>query len=165
MDLAKLLNTEKTYLNFETTFKSVLDKHAPEKKKTLRANSKPYVTKAMRKAIMKRSELATKLRKNPTEENSKAFKKQRNFCSRLYKKERKKYFDNLDLRKITDNKEFWKTVKPFMSNKNSLTQKISLKEGDQIVSDDAEVANLLNKHFVESVSILAEVILQPKCSK
>ena len=67
---AKLQNIEKTYLNFETTFKSVLDKHAPEKKKTLRANSKPYVTKAMRKAIMKRSELATRLRKNPTEENT-----------------------------------------------------------------------------------------------
>ena len=81
---AKLQNTEKTYLNFETTFKSVLDKHAPEKKKTLRANSKPYVTKDMRKAIMKRSEIATRLGKSPTEENSRAFKKQRNFCSRLY---------------------------------------------------------------------------------
>ena len=54
---------------------------------------------------MKRSELATRSRKNPTEENSKAFKKQRNFCSRLYRKERKKYFDNLDLQKITDNSE------------------------------------------------------------
>ena len=28
---AKLQNIEKTYSNFETTFKSVLDKHAPEK--------------------------------------------------------------------------------------------------------------------------------------
>ena len=62
----------------------------------------------MRKAIVKRSELATRLRKNPTKENSKAFKEQRNFCNRLYKKERKRYFENLDLRKIADNKEFWK---------------------------------------------------------
>ena len=44
-----------------------------------------------------------------------------------------------------------------MSNKNSLTQKKSLKEGHRIVLDDAEVANLLNKHFVESVSELARV--------
>ena len=44
-----------------------------------------------------------------------------------------------------------------MSNENSPTQKIYLREGDQIVLDDAEVANLLSKHFVKSVSKLAEV--------
>ena len=39
----------------------------------------------------------------------------KNFCSRLYKKERKKYYANLDIRNITDNKKFWKTVKPLFS--------------------------------------------------
>ena len=56
----------------------MLDKHAPMKKKTLRANEKPYVTKAMRKVIMKRSELATKYRRNPTEDNLRAWKKHKN---------------------------------------------------------------------------------------
>ena len=46
---------------------------------------------------MKRSVLATKCRAKPNEDNQKTFKKQRNFCNRLYKKERKKYHDNLDL--------------------------------------------------------------------
>ena len=105
----------------------------------------------MRKAIMKRSELATKYRTRPTEENKKAFKKQRNFCNRLYKKERQKYYENLDLRKINDNKKFWSTVKPLMSNKGPNSQKISLKEGDKLVTDDIEIANVLNKHFVNSV--------------
>ena len=61
---AKPQNIEKIYLKFETTFESILDKHALETKKSLRANSKPCVTKAMRKAVMKISELATRLRKN-----------------------------------------------------------------------------------------------------
>ena len=78
---------------------AVLDKHAPLKQKTLRANNKPYVTKNMRKAIMRRSELATRVRANPTDENKKEYKKQRKFCSRLYKKERRKYYENLDLTK------------------------------------------------------------------
>ena len=51
----------------------------------------------MKKAIMKRSELATGLRKNLTEENQKSYRIQQNF-SRLFKKERKKYFENVDLR-------------------------------------------------------------------
>ena len=50
------------YNEFDDTFNKVLDKHAPTKTKLLRANHKPYVTKAMRKPIMKRSELASKYR-------------------------------------------------------------------------------------------------------
>ena len=45
--------------------------------------------KAMRTAIMKRSELITKLKAEPTDLNKKAFKKQKKFCNSLYKKERK----------------------------------------------------------------------------
>ena len=93
----------------------MLDRNAPDKKKELRADSKPYVTKAMWKAIIKRSELATKYLARPNEENQKAFKNQRNFCNRLYKKEQRKYYDNLDLRKITGKRKFWNTVKPFLS--------------------------------------------------
>ena len=144
------------YDSFEAIFDNVLDKHAPKKRKAIRANSKPYVTKAMRKAIMKRSELATKYCSKPTMENQRAFKKQRNFCNRLYKKERKRYYENLDLNNITDNKKFWNTVKPFLSNKGKCSQKISLKEGEELITDDAEVANILNKHFVNSVRCLAE---------
>ena len=141
---------------FEEIFENVLDKHAPKKTKIIRANNKPYVTKAMRKAIMKRSELATKFRNRPTDDNKKAFKKQKNFCNRLYKKERRKYYEKLDLRKITNNRNFWDTIKPFLSNKTSTSQQISLKEGDKIVTDETEVSNVLNKHFINSVRCLAE---------
>ena len=45
------------YTSFEENFLGVLNKRAPLKKKVLRANHAPYVTKALRKAIMKRSYL------------------------------------------------------------------------------------------------------------
>ena len=60
----------------------------------------------MRKAIMKRSKLAIKFSNRPTDDNKKAFRKQKNFCNRLYKKERRKYYEKLDLQKITDSKKF-----------------------------------------------------------
>ena len=84
---SELEKIDSKYESFEDTFTALLDIHAPMKKKILRANEKPYVTKAMRKAIMKRSELATKYRRNPTEDNLRAWKKHKNFCSNLYKKE------------------------------------------------------------------------------
>ena len=45
------------YNHFEQIFLEILNIHAPIKKKLLRANHVPYMTKALRKAIMKRSEL------------------------------------------------------------------------------------------------------------
>ena len=67
----------------------MLDKHAPLKKKFVRGNQAPYMTKQLRKTIMRRSELESKYLKNKTIDNKTKFKKQNNFCSKLYKKERK----------------------------------------------------------------------------
>ena len=45
------------YKHFEQIFLDVLNTHAPIKRKLLRANHVPYMAKALRKAIMKRSDL------------------------------------------------------------------------------------------------------------
>ena len=83
-----LENSESThYLDFENIFLNALTDQAPLKKKTLRANQAPYMTKTLRKAIMRRSALENLYHKNKTPEHNIAYKKQRNFCSRLYKKE------------------------------------------------------------------------------
>ena len=46
--------------SFEDTFMKTLNRHAPMKKKFVRANEVRYLTKALRKGIMKRSELKSK---------------------------------------------------------------------------------------------------------
>ena len=66
----------------------MLNKHAPLKKKFVRRNQASYMTKKLRKAIMKRSELEIGYLKNRTIDNKTKFRKQKNFCSDLYKKER-----------------------------------------------------------------------------
>ena len=75
------------YKHFEQVFLEVLNTHAPIKRKLLRANNFPYMTKTLRKAIMKRSELENKFAKNKASENLKYYEKQRNFSSKLCKKE------------------------------------------------------------------------------
>ena len=75
------------------------------------------MTKQHRKAIMLRSALENKYYKSKSLEYKQAYKKQRNYCNRLYKREKRNYFNNLNLKEITDNKKFWKAVKPFLSNK------------------------------------------------
>ena len=78
------------YQSFEKKFIEILGNQAPIKRKVVRANHATYMTKVLRKAIMKRSELKTKYMKKNTQNNLKTYKKQRNYCSKLYKKEKKK---------------------------------------------------------------------------
>ena len=82
------------------------DSVSSEKQRTLRANDKPYVTKEMRKAIMHRSLLQNRKFMYGTEESKAAFKRQKNYCNRLYKRERRDHYNKLDLKDITDNLSF-----------------------------------------------------------
>ena len=145
---------KKDYESFECAFLEVLNIHAPYKKKVVRANQKPYVTKQLRKAIMRRSYLQHQFYKYRTEELGHVFKKQKNYCNRLYKRERKKFYSNLNLNDITDCKIFWKTTKPLFSNKGGCKDNIVLIDGDKIISDDAEVAKTFNNYFENTLSSL-----------
>ena len=68
------------------------------------------MTKAPRKTIMKRSELESKCLKNKSYQSMKIYKCKKTFCSKLYKKERKKFYSKIDAREITDKKSFWKQL-------------------------------------------------------
>ena len=58
------------------------------------------------------------------------------------------------LNNITDNKKFWKTVKPYLSNKVRTTDKIKLVENGEIITNDQEVADILNEFFATIVTKL-----------
>ena len=92
------------YKCFEQAFLSLLNLHAPMKNKKQRANHKSYMTKTLCKAIMKQSELASKYHKTKNTKDYNNYKKHRNFCSKLYKIQRKKCYNNLNIKYITDNK-------------------------------------------------------------
>ena len=142
------------YIKFEEVFLVTLNKHAPVKQKPIRGNHAPYMTKGLRKAIMRRSELEAKYHKHRDMQSLRQCKKQKKFCSKLYKKERKKYYSRLNIQDIIDSKKFWKTVKPLMSDKYNVSNKINLVENDNIVSDDYEIAETFKMLFEKAVKNL-----------
>ena len=165
-DLFNNLQKQSTmnYDNFEETFMDVLNRHAPLKKEVVRSNHKPYMTKTVCKAIMTRTALERKFWQEKTVESETRFKKHRNYTKKLIKKEKKKYFTNLDLTNFTDNKKFWRTVKPLFSDGFS-GQNITLVEKDIIISDDQAIAERFNSFFVNSVKSLEilenKILLMP----
>ena len=78
-DLRKNIESVDNYEVFETEFLNILNNHAPQKKKVIRANHVPYMTKPLRKAIMKRSQLENKYLQNSSNENKIRYKKQKIF--------------------------------------------------------------------------------------
>ena len=76
--------------------------------------------------------------------------------TRFYKNERKKFFNKLNPSFVNDNKLFWKTVKPFFSNKGSFEGNIKLVEKDEVLQDNKQIAeesNTFSKSAVSSLDI------------
>ena len=153
-DLKQYTELCSSYDNFENVFLEVLEKHAPLKKKYIRANEVPYMSKTLKKAIMKRSQLESRFYRTKGEHHKKEYRKQKNYVSRLYKKEMKKFYQHLHMRDFLDNKKFWKNVKPLYSDKGGSGQNITLVNGKEIISNDKEVAETLNSFFRYAVKSL-----------
>ena len=149
-DLDKNLKSNNTvnFSDFQNTFTTVLHKHAPIKKKILRFNNNPFMSKALRKAIMHRSKLKNIYNKKMDRVNWENYKKQRNFCVTLLRRTKKEYFQNLNVKYLSDNKKFWKTIKPYFSNRGLNSNKMLLKEKGELVSDDRQLASIMNKFFI-----------------
>ena len=143
------------YDDFKSIFMKSIDKHAPVKQRTIRGNNSYFMNRNLSKAFMDRSRLKNKFNQNPSLLNKTAFKKQRNFCVNLLSREKKKYYNNLDMKVFTDNKKFWRSIKPLFSDKNIIfSRNIILSENETIISDNENVANTLNDYFVKVVDEL-----------
>ena len=143
-----------SFADFHSKFLYLLGKHAPVKKKYIIANQKSFMDKEINQAIMVRSKLCTKFLKLKTEENSLEYAMQRNYCVKLLQQKKQKYYENVNLSSITDNKLFWKTVSPLFTEKNrSRNNKITL-EGGKILTDDAKITETFNSFFGHIVNTL-----------
>ena len=137
-----------SYSEFEKAFLTVLNKQAPLRTNFLRHNNNPFMTKELRKAIMKRSQMKNRYNKNRNYENWYLYKKQSNFCVSLLRKTKRNYFKNVKMQDITDNKKFWETIRPYFSDKGYNQTKITIVEKDFIIADEKKIATLMNNYFI-----------------
>ena len=125
-----------------------LDKHASLKKRCVTANQSPFMNKKLIKEIMKRSRLRNKFLNTKSDIDRKAYNKQRNYVVSLLRNEKKNFYSSLDAKVVIDNRTFWKTVKPILSEKATKHSKNNLIEDDEIISRDDQIA----KKFSELTS-------------
>ena len=57
------------------------------------------------------------------------------------------FFYSLNSSVISDNRKFWKTVKPLFSNKGNYSNKIKLVENEEIIDDDTRSCRRTKQFF------------------
>ena len=138
------------YSTFSDVFRSVLDGDSPLKRKMIKGNQGPFMTKQLSKAVVNRSKLRNRYIKWPSRENFLDYKKAKNTCSNLSKFSQRSYFNKVTSKGFVNNKAFWNTVKPFLTNQGFLTnENKTIKHKDKIVIDNSKLTNLFNNHYVK----------------
>ena len=98
---------------------------------------------------MHRSKLQNIYNKYRTEDNWANYKQQRNFGVNLLRKTRTEYFQKLNVKDLSRNRKFWKTIKPSFSNKYLNSNKLMLKENNRgLITEEKELAIVINTFFV-----------------
>ena len=97
---------------------------------------------------MLRSKFKRKIHKERNHINCCNHRRQRNYYLSILRKTKKEYFNSLNIKQVSDNKLFWKSVKPFFNDKGSNSSKITLVEENNIISDEEEIANIINNYFI-----------------
>ena len=104
---------------FMKTVFCIFIKHAPIKRKYFRVIEALFMAKDLLKAIMKRSKLRSKFLKSRKLSDRKNYISQRNICKKLLRNTKRTYFNNSDIKNVTDNQTLRKTAVPLLSIKFS----------------------------------------------
>ena len=60
----------------------------------------------------------------------------------------------MNIKQVSHNELFWKSVKPFFNGKGSNSSKNTLVEENNIISDEEEIANIMNNYFINLTKTL-----------
>ena len=71
-------------------------------KQKVRNNNQPFMTKTLRKAIVKRSKWKNKFSKERNDKNWFNYKQQRNYCLKLLTESKARHFDKPNVKDVTE---------------------------------------------------------------
>ena len=111
-EIKKLGPLNKNISIFYNVCIEVLEKYSPGKQKYIRANQANFMDSKLIYAIILRSKLYNIFLKSRSNKDGEVYKRQRNLCVSLLRQNKKDYFETLDIKSVTDNEMFWKTVAP-----------------------------------------------------
>ena len=125
----------------------IINEHAPIEERVIKARKPAYMNGNLRRAVFKKRMLFNKFKKSKTSANWELYRKQRNHVTKLKKASMRVYFFER-CAGGPKSKNFWHTIKPFLSKKGSNGgSEVILCQENKVISDQAEVCTLFNSFF------------------
>jgi hypothetical protein len=161
----KRLDSRPKILGFGTTytsFKEISFNRPPVKQRKPCQNTAPFINKELRKAVYKKRQLHNKYNKCKTKSNWENYRQQRNLVTKIKKRSIKTYFFERCIGG-PKSKDFWPTIKPFITNKGShFTKNMILWEKDEIINDQNMVAECINDIFINVAKDIGNVTVDSR---
>ena len=153
-------NPNEMWQNWVTKFISVINKHAPLKKKRLGKKKSPWITPEVISKMRQRDSLKKKFDITKHEHIWSQYKKVRNETNNLIKQSKRSYFiSNIDT-VGNDPKKTWKLINELTSRKHKRLGNISKINLDnkKVVTEATEISDTFNHHFTNIGENLANNI-------
>jgi len=155
-NLDNLENPDDMWNTWKKSFLSVLDSHAPIKRKRIRNKTSPWMTIDLRKAITNRDNLKKKAIRTDSTRDWMNFRAAKNRVNNDIKKTKKDYYHQHFDQNTDSSKEIWKTINEILSRESCQNPYIkSIKVSNKTFSDSKEIAETFNAHFAEIGTKLA----------
>ena len=120
------------YWAHETLLLDIIDEHAPIREKSVKAKLTPFMNSQLRKASFEKEMMFNKYKQCQTATNWE-----------LYRIQHKQTRSG-----GPKSKDFWPTVKPFLSNKGLLKAPVIILSENSNISDQTSVADIINDFYV-----------------
>ena len=71
----------------------------------------------------------------------------RKLCVTLLRKSKEDFCNNLNVKRTTDNRKFWQTIKPNFTGKTLNDERITLVDGDKVMKEEKDVVKKFKDHL------------------
>ena len=156
---------EECWDNFEKTFNSILNIHAPfrlQTRKESKLSKKPWLTNGILKSIKTKQKLYKHIiiKTNRASQEWSYYKKYRNKLTHLIETSKRNYFKSEITSCKSNQKKLWTTVNNIINLKTSKTKNriISLNQNGQTLENSQDISNSFNKFFTTVGENLANKI-------
>ena len=150
-DLLQVLSIQNVHLREFEKFKyissKVLNTHAPLKEKHVRCNQSPFMNKQIKKQLCLGLAFLINIGKINSAGNLFTYKRQRNLCVKLLRKSKKVFYNNLNMKRITNNGKYWQTIKLNFTGKTLKDERITLVNRDKVITEEKDVVKKLKDLF------------------
>jgi len=155
------MNIHQKFDTLVSTFKNLLDKHAPlirQSRRERKLAQKPWITKAIMVSIGHKNRFFSKICKNRTPSATNAYKKYRNLLTRIKYKAKQNYYQYLFSAYQKNSSKTWATIHDIIDKKKegSVIPKVVIIQDNQKVTNFTNICNEFNKFFASVAPKMAD---------